>query len=148
MRSYAVVLLLIVSIVVVDSRKEIQEVSIKLEQPEFFLEDISVSNIIKACDYYNVKYPKIIASQAILESGNFKSKIFKEYNNPFGLYNSKAKDYYKFNHWTESILFYKDNVQYKYKGGDYYKFLKELPYAEDSTYIQKLKQIEKWIEKK
>ena len=109
-----------------------------------FMEDweANPTSMLIACEYYGIKYSKIVTAQAILESGHFKSKVFKEYNNPFGLYNSKIKAYYKFNHWTESIKAYAEMVEYKYTGGDYYTFLRELPYAEDEKYIDKIKAIE------
>ena len=121
---------------------------VKLEQPEFLLKSPE-EGLIEALDYYGVKHPEIVYAQAILETGHFKSRIFRDYNNLFGLYNSATKDYYKFNHWSESVLAYVNYVQYKYKGDDskppddYYKFLKELGYAEDKQYIQKVKRIVK-----
>lgn len=45
--------------------------------------------------------------------------------------------------WEESIKAYKDYVQYKYKGGNYYNFLDGIEYAEDGEYINKVKQIAK-----
>ena len=33
-------------------------------------------------------------------------------------------------------------IQYRYKGGDYYEFLRRVPYAEDPNYINKVKRIE------
>jgi hypothetical protein len=33
-------------------------------------------------------------------------------------------------------------IQYRYKGGDYYEFLRRIPYAEDPNYIYKVKKIE------
>lgn len=98
-------------------------------------------NVYMVCNYYGIKNPEIVTSQAILESGNFNSRVFKEYNNPFGLYDSSNKDYYKFNHWIEAVPSYKDMVESKYKEGDYYVFLEDINYAEDPHYIKKLKEI-------
>lgn len=96
----------------------------------------------EALEYYDVKHPHIVHAQAILETGNFTSKLCKEDNNLFGLYNSKSKRYYKFNHWSESVVAYLAFVQYKYKDDiDYYKFLEKINYAEDPKYINKLKEI-------
>lgn len=115
---------------------------LRLEQPYFLSEELNDSILLIACEYYRIKYPKIVVSQAILESGWFKSKVFKEYNNPFGLYNSKKADYYKFNHWSEAILAYKSMIEYKHKDGeDYYDFLQRIGYAQDSLYIPKIKRI-------
>lgn len=51
-------------------------------------------------------------------------------------------DYYKFNHWKDCIIAYKEMIQYKYKDGDdYLNFLKKIGYAKDSEYICKLKEL-------
>ena len=114
---------------------------VKLEQPEFLLKSPE-EGLIEALDYYNVEYPNIVYAQAILETGHFKSKVYREYNNLFGLYNSKTKSYYKFDHWSESVIAYLDFIQNKYKPpNDYYKFLSDIGYAEDPEYINKLKRI-------
>ena len=114
---------------------------IKLEQPEFLLKSPE-EGLIEALDYYDVEYPNIVYAQAILETGHFKSKVYREYNNLFGLYNSKTKSYYKFDHWSESVVAYLDFIQNKYKPpNDYYKFLLDIGYAEDPEYINKLKRI-------
>lgn len=97
----------------------------------------------EALEYYDILHPKIVYAQAVLETGHFKSSACINDNNLFGLYDSKNKRYYKFNHWSESVLAYKNKVQKKYQPpNDYYQFLKELPYATDSKYIDKLKSIE------
>lgn len=43
--------------------------------------------------------------------------------------------------WEESVKAYKDYVQYKYKGGNYYEFLNRIGYAEDQAYLIKVKRI-------
>ena len=108
--------------------------------------ELNKDNFFRVCAYYNVQFDSIVFRQAVLESGNFTSYLCMQHNNFLGLYNSSTKDYYKFNHWSECIRGYRDLVQYKYsaeKYGEgyegYYNFLKKLPYAEDSLYIQKLK---------
>ena len=121
-----------------------EDTAIVLKQPEFFLSDtITVEGLYKACDYYNIQYPDIVIAQALLESGFFKSDLCLEHHNLFGLYNSRTKDYYHFDHWTESVKAYRDKVQYKYKEGDYYEWLQELGYAEDTLYIPKVKNLVK-----
>ena len=40
-----------------------------------------------------------------------------------------------------SVKAYRDYVQYKYKGGDYFAFLDRIGYAEDKAYIEKLRSI-------
>lgn len=111
-------------------------------QPAFLQSKNPEKDLIAALNYYNVKFPEIVYAQAILETGHFKSRICKEYNNLFGLYNSKTKDYYKFNHWSESIIAYLKYIQYRYNPPtDYYEFLKHIKYAKDPKYIHKLKRL-------
>lgn len=122
---------------------ENENVIIKYENIDFlFDEKPTIENVRQCIEYYDLLYPETCLSQSVLETGYYQSKICKEYNNLFGLYNSKNKDYYKFEHWSESVLAYKNLVQYKYDGKqDYYEFLIQLPYATDTTYISKLKSI-------
>ena len=81
-------------------------------------------------------------AQAILETGHFKSRVCLEYNNLFGLYNSRKKQYYRFNHWSESVIAYKNWIQRRYKPSeDYYIFLDRIKYAESIEYIPLLKKI-------
>ena len=107
--------------------------------------ELNKENFFLVCKIYDIKFPEIVYAQARLESGNFKSKLFQTKNNFLGLYNSRIKDFYEFDHWTDCLLGYRDLLQFKYNGDDnketYYKFLKELPYAMDSEYIQKVRKI-------
>lgn len=110
--------------------------------PAFFNQSPE-EGLIEALDYYGIQFPQIVYAQALLETGHFKSKVCKEYNNLFGLYNSRTRSYYKFDNWWDSVIAYRDKVQYKYKGNtDYYTFLVKLPYATDPNYISKVKQLE------
>lgn len=118
------------------------DVQFNTVQPAFLHSKNPEKDLIAALNYYNVKFPEIVYAQAVLETGHFKSRICKEYNNLFGLYNSKTKDYYKFNHWSESIIAYLKYIQYRYDSSiDYYEFLKRIKYARDSKYIHKLKRL-------
>jgi flagellum-specific peptidoglycan hydrolase FlgJ len=113
-----------------------------LQQPEFFLSDtITIEGLYKACDYYEIQQPDIVVAQAILETGLFKSDLCIEHHNLFGLYNSRIKEYYHFNHWAESVKAYRNKVQYRYQNGDYYDWLERIGYAEDSLYVSKLKNV-------
>lgn len=115
--------------------------TLKIYEPNFF-ELSPEEGLWEAINYYNLQYPEIIYAQAILETGHFKSDLCVYNNNLFGLYNSSNKEYFRFNHWSKSVLAYRDMVQYKYKPpNDYYQFLKDLPYAEDKEYVNKLKSI-------
>lgn len=110
--------------------------------PEFF-KNTPDEALFDALLFYEVKEPTIVYSQAILETGWFSSRICKEYNNLFGLYNSRTGDFYKFEHWVDSVIAYKKWIQRKYTDDTlcYYKFLDNLGYAEDPYYISKLNKL-------
>ena len=97
-----------------------------------------------------VRFMDIIIKQAKLETGNFKSKLFKHGNNLFGMRFPRKRDTYaykkiynhaKYYHWTESvddfIFFLKYNKIEKYD--DYYEFLINVKYAENKDYVKVLK---------
>ena len=112
-------------------------------QPDFFSKSPQ-EGLMEALEYYEIKHPQIVYAQAILETGHFKSNVCLNYNNLFGLYDSKNKDYYKFNHWAESIVAYKEWIQKKYQPpNNYYVFLEEINYAEEKSYTRLLKEIVK-----
>lgn len=125
-----------------DEPPEIKVVHIVNEkQPDFFSKSPQ-EGLMEALEYYEVKHPEIVYAQAILETGHFRSKVYRECNNLFGLYNSRTESYYKFDHWSESVVAYLDFIQDRYKPpNDYYKFLLDIGYAEDPNYINKLKGI-------
>lgn len=105
--------------------------------------DLNEENFYLACGRLGITHPNIVYAQAVLESGHFTSSLYKRTNNMLGLYNSRKKCYYKFKHWSECLVAYRDMVQYKYVGGDYYTFLNDLPYAEDRHYVRKVRRLTK-----
>lgn len=97
------------------------------------------SNVYREIVSNNIHHPDIVLAQAKLETGNYKSKVCTVYNNLFGLRKPDGS-YYKFNSWQESVKAYKDWVQNKYTPpNDYYDFLDSIRYAEDDSYINKLR---------
>lgn len=103
-------------------------------------------SVYQALLYYDIKHPKIVLYQSILETGNYKSKLCIEDNNIFGIYDSKLKKYKHFKTWVDCILSYK-YLQRRYvvnkieEPDDYYNFLIRINYAEDPNYIKTLKQL-------
>lgn len=86
-----------------------------------------------------IQHKDIVLKQAILETGWLTSYSCKKRHNLFGFrYRGK---YLEFDTWQESVEYYSRWQKRHYKGGDYYKFLKDRGYATDPEYITKLKSI-------
>lgn len=106
---------------------------------------LNETNLKKALKDNNIHHSKIVLAQAKLETGNFTSRVCKTHNNLFGL-RKKDGSYYKFNHWKQSVTAYKKYIQNRYNNDiNYYSFLRNIGYAEDKAYIDKLKRIESQI---
>lgn len=101
----------------------------------------------------NLKFPHIVFAQAKLESGNFKSNIFIQNNNFFGMKCAKQRPttnkgkkngHAYFNTWRDCVIdyaFYQAKYLSKIKTeSDYIKYLNE-NYSQDKDYINKLKNI-------
>lgn len=146
MKKFIVLLLSILTIMLLVhcQQREIPKesnVTIKLEEPYFFLSDVpNDSLLLEALNYYHIQEPIIVLAQAKLETGDYRSYQCLVNNNLFGLFNSKTGNYFKFNHWTESIEAYKKYIEYKRRPNEnYYDFLNRIGYAEDTAYVNKLK---------
>lgn len=100
-----------------------------------------------------VKYPHIVLSQSILESGNYTSKIFLENNNPFGMKLSWNRSttalgikngYAYYSNLRDAIIDYAFMQSSYYRSAkteeDYYLLLQK-SYAEDKEYINKVRKI-------
>lgn len=110
----------------------------KAPQENDSLPELTIPNLLAEIKKNGIKYPKIVLAQAILETGWFKSSVCRNKHNLFGLTNPRTKDYYEFNHWTESVKAYYTKVQYRYKGGNYLLWLDKIGYAEEKTYVRAL----------
>lgn len=119
----------------------------EVQDTSFLHGELNDSTLYLALEYYNIKHPRIVLAQAKLETGNYKSNHCINKNNLFGLYNSRKKEYFSFEHWHHSVKAYKDMIEYKHKNGeDYYEFLIRISYASDPNYVSKVKQIENNLE--
>lgn len=116
---------------------------------EKFSEDKLVE-LLKDC---NFKYPYIVLAQAKLESGNFKSKIFKQNNNMFGMKKPRKRTttasmekngYAYYRDWIDCVYdygFYSCcNLSEVNNEAEYYAVLSDR-YAEDPGYIEKLREL-------
>lgn len=107
--------------------------------PPSFMNKSPQEGLWEALEYYGIHHKEIVYAQAILETGNFKSRCCIKNNNLFGL---RGKYYYKYKHWSESVKDYKRRIQSRYrKGEDYYRFLKRIHYAENPNYNKILKRL-------
>ena len=101
----------------------------------------------------NVKYPWIPMAQSMIETGHWKSDIFLENNNLFGMKEAKSrittalgtnKNHAEYATWRESIYDYAFYQSSYLKGirseSEYFQYL-DASYAEDPTYVSKIKQM-------
>lgn len=101
---------------------------------------LSYTEVYREILKHEIKHPEIVLKQAILETGWFKCEYCSyDHNNIFG-FRYKHK-YLEFDTWQESVAYYKKWQDKRYKGGDYYDFLKKVGYATSKTYNRKLKNI-------
>lgn len=121
---------------------------------EFFDMNISYSSLYHEIIKSNILYPDVVFAQALLESGNLTSNVYKVENNLFGMkFPRKRKTtsskkgetgYANYEHWTESVYDYKlwQNQTLRNKKietqSEYLNHLGNV-YAEDIHYITKLK---------
>lgn len=99
-----------------------------------------------------VQHPLVVTAQAILETGNFTSKVFKENNNLYGMTLAKSRPtlaigvkngYAVYRTWQESAIDYalwQSAFARNLSEEDYYLILKRL-YAEDKEYVNKVKNV-------
>ncbi len=102
-------------------------------------DSLTIDNLYEVLGEYDVKFRNIVLAQALLETGNFTSSLCLQYHNLFGLRHHSDGSYYEFSTWQESVKAYRDDVQYKYIDGDYYRFLDRIGYAEDRRYTSKVR---------
>lgn len=105
-------------------------------------------------DSINIKYPQIVLAQAILESNNFSSNVFKTHNNIFGMKIPAKRPsfrtlntnttYSSYKSWKHSVIdygFYQSSFIYKIKNEEeYLKYLAK-NYCTDKNYIRKLQEL-------
>jgi len=104
------------------------------------IETFSEANLIRYMEILEIECPNIVLAQAKLESGNFTSNRFKQYNALFGFQTSNT-NVLKYKSWKESVINYKNWQMRRLKDGEnYYDFLVRVKYSEDSNYVNKLKQ--------
>jgi uncharacterized FlgJ-related protein len=131
-----------------DYEKELVILNVKQEQNKF--DEEKFINLLKEL---NVKFPHIVMAQALLETGNFKSKVFLQNHNLFGMRQARVRintakgtnlNHAYYDTWMESVYDYAF-YQCRYMSSasteqEYYVAL-DASYAEASQYSGTLKSI-------
>lgn len=113
----------------------------------------SPEKLVERIKTLHFPYPHIVYAQALLETNNFHSYIFKENNNLFGMHEatqrlSTAKgsqnNYAYYTSWIDSVydyaLYYSTYLSKLQNEEDYFNYLSQ-SYAEDTSYVTKIKSI-------
>ena len=133
-----------------------QEVSIPEEQKLIVLKEVnkfSEERLVDEIAGLNFRFPHIVLAQAKLESNNFRSYLFKENNNMFGMKlassrltiaNGEEHGYASYESWSESLmdyaLYYSSYLRNVKTEREYYQFLSKF-YAEDVAYVTKIQNL-------
>lgn len=99
----------------------------------------TADQVAKELHRQQVPHAHIVLAQARLETGNFKSQRCRRDHNLFGI--KHGNRYARYRTWQDSIKDYKQRISARYKGGDYYAFLKRIGYAKDPAYQDKVRRI-------
>lgn len=134
--------------VISDNEKTVEIVETVSDVDEnMFSEDI----LIQMMKDLNIKYPHIVLAQARLETGNYKSKIFNDNNNLFGMKEAKVRihtatctqhNHACYENWKESLYdyaFYQATYYSDVKNERQYFRKLDNSYAEAKNYSDKLK---------
>ena len=134
---------------IVESLTEYEKVLLVQEANKF-----SQEKFVSKLKELNFKYPHIVMAQAMLETGSFKSVVFKQNNNLFGMKEATSRlnlckgtehGHASYSTWEDSVLDYALwCTAYASKAQteeQYYQILSEVGYAENPAYIQKLKEM-------
>ena len=115
--------------------------------------EFSEEKLIGMLTDLNIKFPHIVLAQSKLETGQFKSNIFKENHNLFGMKEAKIRvnlakgtqyGHAFYNNWIESVYdyaFYQSTYLSRIKTEEQYFEYLDQSYAEAENYVEALKVI-------
>lgn len=130
--------------------KEVMILNLEREKDQF-----SEAKLIELIKSLNIKHPYIVLAQAKLESGNYKSKIFKQNHNLFGMRQAQVRvntakgtslNHAYYENWRESVYdyaFYQCRYLSNARTEQEYFAALDASYAEASKYSEVLKGIVK-----
>ena len=128
--------------------KELIVLNIQQEKNKFTEE-----KFITLINELNLRFPHIVMAQALLETGNFKSKVFLQNNNCFGMKQAQVRvntakgtslNHAYYDTWLESVYdyaFYQCRYMSKTSSENEYYAALDASYAEASKYSETLKGI-------
>ena len=111
----------------------------------------SKESLVEMFNDLNVKYPHIVLAQSIVETGHWKSTIFLENHNLFGMKEAKMRittaggtqyNHAYYSHWRESVYdyaFYQCRYLSKINSEEEYFQYLSASYAEAPDYVNVLK---------
>lgn len=117
------------------------------------INEFSEDKLVESIQKLNFRFPHIVLAQAKHESGHFKSSIFKESNNMFGMKEAKIRlnlaagtqyGHAYYDKWEDSLLdyaLYYSTYLHKCKTEEQYFDLLSQSYAEDPEYVTLLKRM-------
>ena len=113
----------------------------------------SEEKLIEEINKLNFKFPHIVLAQAILETGYYESKIFKENNNLFGMKEARVRlnlakgtqyGHAYYDSWFESVMDYAlwySTFAYKCKTEKQLYKLLDKQYAEAPAYVSSIQHV-------
>jgi len=133
------------NIVVPSVAKKHQQEIVSKEEP------FSKELLVEYIEQLNIRFPRVVLAQARIESGNFKSNLFKNNKNLFGMKVARRRpttalvsdsDFAKYDSWKESVLDYAlMQARYYHHITSESAYLEALQsaYCQENNYIDKLK---------
>lgn len=129
-----------------DFEKELMIINLKEEKESFTKE-----KLVEELKRLNVKFPHIVLAQSIVETGYWKSDIFNENHNLFGMKearirvntaNGTNRGHAYYDDWKESVYdyaFYQSRYLSELKTEEEYFMYLDRSYAEADNYVTSLK---------
>lgn len=111
--------------------------------------DFNTENLKKEIERLNIKHSDIVYAQAVLETAEFKSRVFKNNNNLFGMKLAYSRpttalgmelNHAYYSSWKESVLDYalwQSSFGRRLSRDEYLDLISKI-YAEDKSYINKI----------
>lgn len=116
-------------------------------------DEFTEEKLVQYIKELRIKYPHIVLAQARLETGNYRSIIFKQNNNLFGMKHPRVRSttskgsrfgHAYYNTWRESVIdyaFYSLSQSKNISSEEEYFGLLGSRYAENGSYVEVLKKM-------